>query len=73
MSRGVTYLCDRGTGTKEERRGRGRSKVRTPVWELQGSVEQLALQQVTDLMIIKTHSEVLYLSRCSSMVCCPTY
>ena len=50
MPGGVTYLCDRGTGTedKKERGGRVcRSLLRSEVWQLQESVEQLTMQQVS--------------------------
>ena len=44
---GVTYLCDRGTGTKDDRRGRDcRSRLGKEVLALQHGVEQLAVQQV---------------------------
>ena len=51
MSKGVTYLCDRGTGTKDGRRGRVcRSRLKDEILQLQESVDQLTLHQVGDIL-----------------------
>ena len=47
MSRGVTYLCDRGTYTATSSKARlCRSRLRLEVAHLHSAVEQLTLQQV---------------------------
>merc|ERR1712106_492783 len=52
---GVTYLCDRGTGTKDDRRGGGgRSWLGKEVLALQHGVEQLAVQQM-QIHVVLSH------------------